>query len=125
MIRRELALAAIAALVLASAPQADQAVPAPAPQAPKAPYAQYAPSRERSERSETRERMSKRRSTIARRLVEAQHTAAMLTTFNEIDMSAVMSLRERRKEAFTKKYGVGVGIASFFCLLYTSDAADE
>ena len=87
---------------------------APAPQAPKAQYAPYAPSRERSERGETRERMSKRRSTIARRLVEAQHTAAMLTTFNEIDMSAVMSLRERRKEAFTKKYGVGVGIASFF-----------
>jgi len=66
------------------------------------------------ERSETRERMSKRRATIARRLVEAQQTAAMLTTFNEVDMSAVMQLRERRKEAFTRKYGVGVGIASFF-----------
>ena len=65
-------------------------------------------------RSESRERMSKRRATIARRLVEAQHTAAMLTTFNEVDMSAVMALRERRKEAFTKKHGVGVGIASFF-----------
>ena len=58
--------------------------------------------------------MTKRRATIARRLVEAQQTAAMLTTFNEVDMSAVMQLRERRKEAFTKKYGVGVGIASFF-----------
>ncbi len=58
--------------------------------------------------------MTKRRETIARRLVEAQHTAAMLTTFNEVDMSAVMSLRERRKEAFQKKYGVGIGIASFF-----------
>jgi 2-oxoglutarate dehydrogenase E2 component (dihydrolipoamide succinyltransferase) len=66
------------------------------------------------ERSENRERMSKRRATIARRLVEAQHTAAMLTTFNEVDMSAVMQLRERRKEAFTKKFGVGIGIASFF-----------
>ncbi len=66
------------------------------------------------DRSETRERMSKRRATIARRLVEAQQTAAMLTTFNEVDMSAVMQLRERRKEAFTKKHGVGVGIASFF-----------
>ena len=66
------------------------------------------------QRSETRERMSKRRATIARRLVEAQQTAAMLTTFNEVDMSAVMQLRERRKEAFTKKYGVSVGIASFF-----------
>jgi 2-oxoglutarate dehydrogenase E2 component (dihydrolipoamide succinyltransferase) len=68
----------------------------------------------RPERSETRERMSKRRATIARRLVEAQQTAAMLTTFNEADMSAVMQLRERRKEAFTKKHGVGLGIASFF-----------
>ena len=58
--------------------------------------------------------MSKRRATIARRLVEAQHNAAMLTTFNEVDMSAVMSLRERRKEAFTQQYGVGLGIASFF-----------
>ena len=58
--------------------------------------------------------MSKRRATIARRLVEAQHNAAMLTTFNEADMSAVMGLRERRKEAFTKQFGVGLGIASFF-----------
>ena len=58
--------------------------------------------------------MSKRRATIARRLVEAQHNAAMLTTFNEADMSAVMGLRERRKESFQKQYGVGLGIASFF-----------
>jgi 2-oxoglutarate dehydrogenase E2 component (dihydrolipoamide succinyltransferase) len=58
--------------------------------------------------------MSKRRATIARRLVEAQHNAAMLTTFNEVDMSAIMSLRERRKESFQKQYGVGLGIASFF-----------
>jgi 2-oxoglutarate dehydrogenase E2 component (dihydrolipoamide succinyltransferase) len=65
-------------------------------------------------RTEERVRMSKRRETIARRLVEAQHNAAMLTTFNEVDMSAIMQLRERRKEAFTKKHGVSVGIASFF-----------
>jgi 2-oxoglutarate dehydrogenase E2 component (dihydrolipoamide succinyltransferase) len=58
--------------------------------------------------------MSKRRATIARRLVEAQHNAAMLTTFNEIDMSAMMALRERRKEAFKEQHGVGLGIASFF-----------
>ena len=58
--------------------------------------------------------MTKRRATIARRLVEAQRTAAMLTTFNEVDMTAVMALRERRKEAFKKQYGVGLGIASFF-----------
>jgi 2-oxoglutarate dehydrogenase E2 component (dihydrolipoamide succinyltransferase) len=65
-------------------------------------------------RGETRERMTKRRATIARRLVEAQHTAAMLTTFNEVDMSAVMQLRARRKEGFQKAHGVGLGIASFF-----------
>lgn len=58
--------------------------------------------------------MSKRRATIARNLVEAQRTAAMLTTFNEIDMSEVMALRERRKESFRKRHGVGLGIASFF-----------
>jgi len=58
--------------------------------------------------------MSKRRATIARRLVEAQRTAAMLTTFNEVDMTNVMALRARRKEAFQKTHGVGLGIASFF-----------
>ena len=58
--------------------------------------------------------MSKRRATIAKRLVEAQQTAAMLTTFNEVDMSAVMALRERRKDAFKTRHGVGLGIASFF-----------
>src|SRR5207253_11397635 len=81
--------------------------PPPASSAPPAP-------RERSERPEERQRMSKRRATIARRLVEAQHNAAMLTTFNEIDMSAMMALRERRKEAFKEQHGVGLGIASFF-----------
>jgi 2-oxoglutarate dehydrogenase E2 component (dihydrolipoamide succinyltransferase) len=58
--------------------------------------------------------LSKRRATIARRLVEAQHTAAMLTTFNEVDMSAVMALRERQKDAFKVKHGTSLGIASFF-----------
>jgi 2-oxoglutarate dehydrogenase E2 component (dihydrolipoamide succinyltransferase) len=58
--------------------------------------------------------MSKRRQTIARRLVEAQRTAAMLTTFNEVDMTAVMLLRERRKEAFKQQHGVTIGITSFF-----------
>ena len=65
-------------------------------------------------RTEERVRMSKRRATIARRLVEAQRTAAMLTTFNEVDMTAVMDIRARRKEAFTKKYGVNLGLTSFF-----------
>jgi 2-oxoglutarate dehydrogenase E2 component (dihydrolipoamide succinyltransferase) len=67
-----------------------------------------------SARTEERVRMTKRRQTIARRLVEAQQTAAMLTTFNEVDMSAVMALRERRKESFKREFGVGLGIASFF-----------
>ena len=66
------------------------------------------------DRREERQRMSKRRATIARRLVEAQQNAAMLTPFNEVDMSAVMALRERRKEAFREQHGVPLGIASFF-----------
>ena len=76
-----------------------------------APQVTVAPS---TERREERQRMSKRRATIARRLVEAQHNAAMLTTFNDVDMSAVMALRERRKEAFRQQHGVSLGIASFF-----------
>jgi 2-oxoglutarate dehydrogenase E2 component (dihydrolipoamide succinyltransferase) len=63
---------------------------------------------------EERIRMSRRRQTIAQRLVEAQHTAAMLTTFNEIDMSAVMDVRARRKDAFKEKYSVSLGFMSFF-----------
>jgi 2-oxoglutarate dehydrogenase E2 component (dihydrolipoamide succinyltransferase) len=83
--------------------------------APVAPLAPLAPqSIPAHARGEQRVRMSKRRATIARRLVEAQHNAAMLTTFNEVDMTAVMSLRQRRKERFQKQYGVSLGIASFF-----------
>lgn len=67
-----------------------------------------------SGRREERIKMSRRRRTIAQRLVEAQHTAAMLTTFNEIDMSRVMDVRARRKEAFQKKHGVSLGFSSFF-----------
>ena len=63
---------------------------------------------------EKRVKMSRRRRTIARRLKEAQNTAAILTTFNEIDMSSVIDLRKRRKEAFKEKYGVGLGFSSFF-----------
>jgi len=66
------------------------------------------------DRTEERVRMSKRRATIAKRLVEAQSTAAMLTTFNDVDMSAVMALRERHKQSFKDRHGVGLGIASFF-----------
>lgn len=65
-------------------------------------------------RREERVRMSRRRRTIAQRLVEAQHTAAMLTTFNEVDMTAVMEMRARRKESFKERHGIGLGITSFF-----------
>ena len=67
-----------------------------------------------SDRREERVRMSRRRQTIARRLVDAQQTAAMLTTFNEIDMSAVMELRKRRRDAFKERHGIGLGFMSFF-----------
>jgi 2-oxoglutarate dehydrogenase E2 component (dihydrolipoamide succinyltransferase) len=70
--------------------------------------------RPEGDRTEERVRMSKRRATIAKRLLEAQSTAAMLTTFNEVDMTAVMALRERHKQAFKDRHGVGLGIASFF-----------
>ncbi len=63
---------------------------------------------------EERVRMSRRRRTIASRLVEAQQTAAMLTTFNEIDMSAVMEMRKRRQEAFLKRHETKLGFMSFF-----------
>ena len=59
-------------------------------------------------------RLSRRRQTIAQRLVEAQHTAAMLTTFNEVDMSSVIEVRARRKESFKERHGVSLGFMSFF-----------
>jgi 2-oxoglutarate dehydrogenase E2 component (dihydrolipoamide succinyltransferase) len=77
--------------------------PAPAPAAP----------REVHEREE-RVRMTRLRQTIARRLKEAQNTAAMLTTFNEVDMSGVMALRNQYKDVFEKKHGVKLGFMSFF-----------
>jgi 2-oxoglutarate dehydrogenase E2 component (dihydrolipoamide succinyltransferase) len=86
--------------------------------APVAPSPSPQPSQPKVIRTGTREeervKMSRRRRTIAKRLVEAQHNAAMLTTYNEVDMSAVMELRKRHKESFQKKHGVGLGIVSFF-----------
>ncbi|WP_188456719.1 2-oxoglutarate dehydrogenase complex dihydrolipoyllysine-residue succinyltransferase [Virgibacillus oceani] len=61
-----------------------------------------------------RVKMTRRRQTIANRLVEVQHEAAMLTTFNEVDMTAVMKLRSQRKENFIKKHDVKLGFMSFF-----------
>jgi 2-oxoglutarate dehydrogenase E2 component (dihydrolipoamide succinyltransferase) len=63
---------------------------------------------------EEREELSKLRQTIARRLVDAQHATASLTTFNEVDMSAVMALREKYKEPFEKLHGIALGFMSFF-----------
>ena len=93
-------------------PIAKADVPAAKPTIPPPPTGRPAP--HTLERRQERTRMSKRRATIARRLVEAQHTAAMLTTFNEVDMTAVTTLRERRKEAFKQQYGASLGITSFF-----------
>ncbi len=67
-----------------------------------------------ADRTEKRVRMSRRRQTIAKRLVEAQQTAAMLTTFNEIDMSEVIKIRAARKESFEKRHGIKLGFMSFF-----------
>jgi len=99
-------------------PVDDVASPQPAqPAAPQA-AASAAPApaavAESNGRPEERVRMSRRRQTIANRLVEAQQTAAMLTTFNEIDMTAVMELRSARKDAFKERHGVNLGFMSFF-----------
>jgi 2-oxoglutarate dehydrogenase E2 component (dihydrolipoamide succinyltransferase) len=77
------------------------------------PVAAPAPPREVHEREE-RVKMTRLRQTIARRLKEAQNTAAMLTTFNEVDMSAVMGLRNQYKDVFEKQHGVKLGFMSFF-----------
>ncbi|HWS80843.1 MAG TPA: 2-oxoglutarate dehydrogenase complex dihydrolipoyllysine-residue succinyltransferase [Rubrobacter sp.] len=76
--------------------------------------AQPAPSADGRAELEERVRVSRRRQTIAQRLVESQQTTAMLTTFNEVDMSAVMELRKRRKESFQERTGARLGFMSFF-----------
>ena len=107
----------LAAMANASAPfvapapiQAPALVPAPAP-AP-APAARSTTPDDSAR--EERVRMTKLRQTIARRLKDAQNTAAMLTTFNEVDMSEVMALRARYKDAFEKKHGAKLGFMGFF-----------
>jgi 2-oxoglutarate dehydrogenase E2 component (dihydrolipoamide succinyltransferase) len=88
---------------------APSAAPAPAvAAAPRAPVAAEDAGREE------RVKMTRLRQTIARRLKDAQNTAAMLTTYNEVDMSAVMALRKEYKELFEKKHGVKLGFMSFF-----------
>src|SRR5262245_46409683 len=83
----------------------------PKPKAPPAPRAPIAP---QDETREERVRITRLRQTIATRLKEAQDTAAMLTTFNDVDMSAVMRLRREYREAFEKKHGVKLGLLGLF-----------
>ena len=93
-----------------AAAQAKQGGTAPLPAA-AAPVASAAPA---SGRNEERVKMTRLRQTVAKRLKEAQDTAALLTTFNDVDMSAVMAARDRFKDAFEKKHGVKLGFMSFF-----------
>ncbi|MCB1136917.1 MAG: dihydrolipoyllysine-residue succinyltransferase, partial [Chlamydiia bacterium] len=90
-----------------------KAVAAP-PVAPAAIAPVAAPAPRASSERETRQRMSKIRKVIAHRLVEAQQTTAMLTTFNEVDMSATMQLRKQYQDDFVKKHGIKLGFMSFF-----------
>jgi 2-oxoglutarate dehydrogenase E2 component (dihydrolipoamide succinyltransferase) len=100
--------------VLAATTKAPAAAAEPKP-AKAAPIAAAAPAPiVAGSRGMRREKMTKLRQKIAERLVHAQHTAAMLTTFNEVDMSEVMRLRGEHKEGFEKQHGVGLGFMSFF-----------
>ncbi len=83
-------------------------------EAPHQPQRERAPVADADAAREERVRMSKLRQTIARRLKEAQHNAAMLTTFNEADMSGIMEARKRHKDDFETKHGVKLGFMAFF-----------
>ncbi|MSP67105.1 MAG: 2-oxoglutarate dehydrogenase complex dihydrolipoyllysine-residue succinyltransferase [Alphaproteobacteria bacterium] len=103
-------LAAVAGKAPAAAP-----APRPAPQARAPEPAPRAPSGPRPEAArEERVRMTRLRTAIARRLKEAQNTAALLSTFNEVDMTALLETRNTYKDAFEKKHGVRLGFMSFF-----------
>jgi 2-oxoglutarate dehydrogenase E2 component (dihydrolipoamide succinyltransferase) len=92
----------------------ERAAAAPTPIAQGAPVQVRAPSPPDDAAREERVKMTRLRQTIARRLKEAQNVAAMLTTFNEVDMSAVMALRSRYKDLFEKKHAVKLGFMGFF-----------
>ena len=100
-----------AALASALAPEQAPEPRPPAPQAPASPVSVPKTNDAEGTRSEPMSRLRKR---VATRLVEAQRTAAMLTTFNEVDLSQVMAVRKRHKEAFLNKHGVSLGLMSFF-----------
>ncbi len=97
----------------AAAPAAAPTVPTPS-ESPKAQTPARAPVAAEDAEREERVKMTRLRQTIARRLKDAQNTAAMLTTYNEVDMSAVMALRSEYKDLFLKKHGVKLGFMSFF-----------
>ena len=97
-----------------SATATPAAATAPAPSAAPAGSMPRAPVPAGDAAREERVRMTRLRATIARRLKDAQNTAAMLTTYNEVDMSAIMALRNEYKGAFEKKHGVKMGFMSFF-----------
>ena len=103
-------------VLAAAAPAAVAAAFAPPPMAAHAsmPAAPRPASQPDDAAREERQHMSRLRLTIARRLKDAQNTAAMLTTFNDVDMSAVMDLRNQYKELFEKKHGIKLGFMSFF-----------
>ena len=88
--------------------------PAPVPVAPAPTVAPNQPLVAPGFRPERREKMTRLRKTIMNRLIESQQTTASLTTFNEVDMSAVMDIRKKYKDAFKEKYQVGLGFMSFF-----------
>ena len=92
----------------------ERAASAPTPVAASAPVQVRAPSPADDAAREERVKMTRLRQTIARRLKDAQNTAAMLTTFNEVDMKAVMELRNQYKDAFEKKHGTKMGFMGFF-----------
>jgi 2-oxoglutarate dehydrogenase E2 component (dihydrolipoamide succinyltransferase) len=99
----------------AAPPPPPATAPPPPPATAPAPPPPPPPHRPASgERREERVRMTRLRQTIARRLKEAQNTAAMLTTFNDVDMTAVMEARSRYKDLFEKKHGIRLGFMSFF-----------
>lgn len=111
------------AVAAAAQPVAQPAAPTPPAPAPAAPKADAKPARKipdqpvissGKERTERREKMSRLRRTIAQRLVEVQQNAALLTTFNEIDMTEIMALRKQYKDEFKEKYGVNLGFMSLF-----------
>jgi 2-oxoglutarate dehydrogenase E2 component (dihydrolipoamide succinyltransferase) len=100
--------------------QAEAKLPSPAQQQPSAPGPRPSP----GDRREERVKMSRLRQTIAKRLKDAQNTAAMLTTFNDVDMSAVIEARSRYKDLFEKKHGIRLGFMAFFvkaCALAAKD----